>query len=148
MANVYAGENSTAKITVDGKVDTAYDVLKIAYALAYDVKNNTLLDRHGKVKKLNKQTVNGRFRILYVLASRTTKTGKLVEIIKELHKLALMMVDKKIPEQIYVSKIRSIVAPFLSFFDLVEIEKKVEEIEEKITGRKRNIFLLSQFKLF
>lgn len=126
--NVYAGRNSTAKIPVQGKVDSKIEILAVAYALAYDLANLQLLTRKaGELIKADVPTVNGRFKVLYILAHKHAKSA--IPIIRQFHELAIKRLNG-MSQQTYLKQIRAIALKHLPPHLVNLIEQKVDEVND------------------
>ncbi|MEM4935124.1 MAG: hypothetical protein QXY78_04255 [Thermoplasmata archaeon] len=126
--NVYAGPDSTAKIPVQGKVDSKIEILAVAYALAYDLANLQLLTRTpGKLKKADLDTVNGRFKVLYILARKHSPST--VQIIRQFHQLALKRLNG-MDAHTYLTRIRELALKHLPPHLVHLIEQKVDEVND------------------
>ncbi len=125
--NVYAGKHSTAKIPVKGKVDSFREIVAIAYALTYDLKDKLLLTRTRKVVKATPQRINGRFKVLYLLAEKYSKRAK--GVITKFHKLANLYLHNKINRFEFLARAREIAQAYLPPTDIMIIEMHVSRAE-------------------
>lgn len=129
--NVYAGKDSVAKIPIKNKVDTSKEIIAVSYALAYDLINLEMLDRNGNLIPADARLINGRFGVLYALASRFSKSRKIKEIIHKLHNLALSRLSG-MDRYTYLNSIRSVVYGYLTPNEIYIIEQKVDNVNDKL----------------
>lgn len=86
--NIYMGVNSTAKLPVFGKVDTANEICLNAIATAYDALNNRMLTRqHGVFDETTLTEINGRFSVLRMLCRQYAPDKRIV--INEIHNVVV-----------------------------------------------------------
>ena len=129
--NVYVGPNSIVGISISGQVDTAYELIKLTYALAYDLRNLTLIDNKGRKLRATPQLINGRFAILYRLADKKVKKKWVKNVIDRFHKLCLSRLHG-MPYQVFVNSIKAEAVQYLSPIDIMEVEQKVNYIEYQL----------------
>ena len=121
---VYVGSNSVAKIPIKGEVDTRGEVLKTAFALAYDIADKKVLTHvPNKVKKATIQTINGRFLVLRRLAKKFS--NRLYSVIDKLHSLAVKFLNGKISRRTYLSSVNVLAYGLLHGKTLSAIRKRV-----------------------
>lgn len=131
--NVYFGENSTAHINLDkGRegVDNPHDIMVVAYALAYDCKDDLMLSHKPNVLlKRTPARVNGRFKILYILAHNHAPST--IEDIKRMHELVFKLMNYEISKKQYIEAIRSIARKYLSPAEIHTIERRIDNAQAK-----------------
>jgi len=125
--NVYYGKNSTAKILIDKteKVDKSIEVAALGYAVAYDAANKWLLTRTDKLKRATIKVINGRFKVLYILAKKVGGGSRLFNFLRQLHTLALQRIHDRIDMNSYIQKIRAIATNYLPAWVIRHVEHHI-----------------------
>ena len=131
--NVYYGKGiSTANIQIDKtkKVDKAIEVATLAYAVAYDAANKLLLTRTEKLKKATINVINGRFKVLYILAKKLKASKRIWEFIRKMHSLAIQRLTNKIDFHSYIAKIRKIALQYLPVWIVNHVETQINRYND------------------
>jgi hypothetical protein len=105
--NIYMGPKSTAKLPVRGRVDEDWEILLNTFATAYDAANNIMLTRSpGVFDPATDRELRGRFAILKLLAKKHSPDK--LNAIKYLEKLSLDNLHGKLPDRVFLQKVREV----------------------------------------